>query len=69
MASLKISICFWYLDPLVVNDVVRTLREGDVDVTYCQCKERSELNARLILRKNYVQLLNRRWKPITLRFP
>jgi len=47
MASLKISICFWYLDPLVVNDVVRTLREGDVDVTYCQCKERSELNARL----------------------
>ena len=47
MASLKISICFWYLDPLVVNDVVHTLGEGDIDVTYCQCKERSELIARL----------------------
>ncbi len=47
MAGLKIRICFWYLDPLVVNDVVLTLGEGEIDVTYCQCTERSDLNARL----------------------
>ncbi len=47
MASLKISICFWYLDPLAVNDVVKTLGEGKIDATYFQCTERLELNTRL----------------------
>ena len=47
MASLKISICFWYLDPLAVNDVVKTLGEGEIDATYFQCTERLELNTRL----------------------
>ncbi len=31
----------------MVNDVVKTLGEGDIDVTYYQCKERSELSTRL----------------------
>jgi len=47
MASLKISICFWYLNPSMVNELVKTLGEGDINVTYCQCKERSELSTRL----------------------
>ena len=47
MAGLKISICFWYLDPLVVDEVVKTLGEGKIDVTYCQCKQRDELGTRL----------------------
>ncbi len=47
MASLKISICFWYLDPLEVKDIVNILKEGEIDVSYFQCRERSELNTRL----------------------
>lgn len=47
MAGLKIRICFWHLDPLVVEDVVNTLGEGDIDVTYCQCNDRSDLSTRL----------------------
>ena len=47
MAGLKIEICFWHLDPLVIKDVVKTLKEGEVVVTSYQCRERSELSARL----------------------
>ena len=47
MASLKITICFWYLDPLVVDDVLNTLRKGKIDVSHSHCKERSVLHARL----------------------
>lgn len=47
MASLKISICFWYLDPLLVNDVELTLREGGIDISYSQCEDRTELQTRL----------------------
>ncbi len=47
MAGLKIRICFWYLDPLVVGDVVKTLGEGEIDVIHYQCNERSDLSARL----------------------
>ena len=32
MAGLKISICFWYLDTLVVDDVLLILKEGKIDV-------------------------------------
>jgi len=47
MGGLKISICFWYLDPLVVKDVINTLGEGGIDVVDYQCHENSDLSARL----------------------
>ena len=47
MARLKIRICFWYVDALVVKDVMKILGEGEIDVSYDQCKERSELHTRL----------------------
>ncbi|MCK5137915.1 MAG: PAS domain S-box protein [Bacteroidales bacterium] len=47
MAGLKISICFWNLDPLVVDDVLLTLKEGGFDVDHCQYKDRDTLKSRL----------------------
>jgi PAS domain S-box-containing protein len=47
MAGLKISICFWHLDQLLVDDIVKTLEEGKIDVTRCHCTKRPELKARL----------------------
>ncbi|MCK4747032.1 MAG: PAS domain S-box protein, partial [Bacteroidales bacterium] len=47
MAGLKITICFWYLDPPVVEDVLKTLKKGKLDVTYFQCGPRAKLSARL----------------------
>ncbi|MCK4745637.1 MAG: PAS domain S-box protein, partial [Bacteroidales bacterium] len=44
---LKISICFWHLDPVVVDDVLLTLKKGKFDVESCHCKEREKLRARL----------------------
>ena len=39
MAGLKISICFWNLDPLLVDDLLLTLKEGKFDVDSNRCKE------------------------------
>jgi PAS domain-containing protein len=55
MGGLKIRICFWYLDPLVVKDVVKTLGEGDIDVVDYQCNDRSDLRTRL--RENPPELI------------
>jgi len=48
MAGLKISICFWNLDPLVADDVLLILREGKLDITAHHCKERALLRDMLI---------------------
>ncbi len=48
MAGLKISICFWYLDPLVVDDVMNTLTEGKLDMNSYHCAERAKLRKNLI---------------------
>ncbi|MEN8229868.1 MAG: PAS domain S-box protein, partial [Bacteroidota bacterium] len=43
MAGLKINICFWYLDPMVVDDVLLILKEGKFDVDSYHCKDRAAL--------------------------
>jgi len=48
MAGLKLSTCFWYLDPLVTDDVLATLKEGKFDVQHCHYKERDQVRSRLI---------------------
>ncbi|MFH0756214.1 MAG: PAS domain S-box protein [Bacteroidota bacterium] len=47
MTGLKIKICFWYLDESVADDVVKTLRDGEIVATYDYCRDHSELSARL----------------------
>ncbi len=47
MTGLKIKICFWYLDESVVDDVMKTLRNGEIVATYDHCRDHSELSARL----------------------
>ncbi|MCK5694612.1 MAG: PAS domain S-box protein, partial [Bacteroidales bacterium] len=48
MAGLKLSVCFWHLDPLVTDDVLVTLKEGKFDVQHCHYKEREQVRKRLI---------------------
>jgi PAS domain S-box-containing protein len=48
MAGLKLSACFWHLDPQVTDDVLATLKEGKFDVHHCQCQEREIVKKRLI---------------------
>jgi len=48
MAGLKLSVCFWHLDPLVTDDVLATLEEGKFDVQHCHYKEREQVRVRLI---------------------
>ncbi len=48
MAGLKLSACFWYLDPQVSDDVLATLKKGNLDVHHCHCKEREQVRKRLI---------------------
>ncbi|MBE9517088.1 MAG: hypothetical protein IMY68_00925, partial [Bacteroidetes bacterium] len=48
MAGLKLSVCFWHLDPLVTDDVLATLKEGKFDVQHCHYKEREQVRKRLI---------------------
>lgn len=43
MTGLKIRICFWYLDQLVVDNVIQILKEGQLDVDYFLCREREVL--------------------------
>jgi PAS domain S-box-containing protein len=47
MAGLKLRACFWYLDPLVSDDVLTTLKEGKFDVQHCQCQEREKVKKKL----------------------
>jgi PAS domain S-box-containing protein len=47
MAGLKIHICFWYLDPVVLENVISTLREGGFDPVTIQCKDRIRLRKQL----------------------
>ncbi|MDF1574616.1 MAG: PAS domain S-box protein [Bacteroidales bacterium] len=47
MAGLKLSACFWYLDPQVSDDVLATLKEGKFDVHHFDCKEREKVKERL----------------------
>ena len=48
MAGLKLSTCFWYLDPLVTDDVLATLKKGKFDVHHSHCKEREQVKKRLL---------------------
>jgi len=48
MAGLKLSACFWCLDPLVSDDVLSTLTEGKFDVHHFHCKERKQVKKILI---------------------
>ena len=43
MAGLKISLCFWYLDPLVADEVLLILKEGKFDVDADHCEKRGAL--------------------------
>ncbi len=47
MAGLKLSACFWYLDPLVSDDVLITLKEGKFDVDHRQYTKSKEVKERL----------------------
>ncbi len=47
MAGLKLSACFWYLDPLVSDDVLATLKVGKYDVHHCLCQEREKVKKKL----------------------
>jgi PAS domain S-box-containing protein len=47
MAGLKLSTCFWHLDPLVSDDVLAALKEGKFDVHHCHYKEREQVKKRL----------------------
>jgi PAS domain S-box-containing protein len=47
MTGLKISICFWYLDPLVLDDVMQALKKGNLDAATIHCKERDSLRSKL----------------------
>ncbi len=47
MAGLKINICFWNLDPMVVKDVLLTLKEGKFDVEHCHLTDREKMRTRL----------------------
>ncbi len=48
MAGLKLSTCFWYLDPLLTDDVLATLKKGKFDVHHSHCKEREQVKKRLL---------------------
>jgi PAS domain S-box-containing protein len=48
MAGLKISICFWHLDPTMVDDLLLILRKGKIEVTSYHCKKRGAMRDMLI---------------------
>ena len=47
MAGLNLRACFWYLDPLLCENVLLTLGKGKFDVHYSEYKERKEIRERL----------------------
>ena len=44
MAGLKIRICFWYLDPQLVEHVILALKEGKFDVNHLNVPVRRRFN-------------------------
>ena len=48
MAGLKLSACFWYLDPQVLDDVLLTLKEGKYNVHYSHYNEIDKVRKRLL---------------------
>jgi len=48
MAGLKLSACFWYLDPQVLDDVLLSLKEGKYDVHYSHYNEIDKVQKRLL---------------------
>ena len=48
MAGLKLSVCFWHLDPLLTDEVLATLKKGNFDVQLCHLKEREQVRMRMI---------------------
>jgi PAS domain S-box-containing protein len=47
MAGLNMNICFWYVDPQVVDQVLQILREGKFMADHTLIKKRDALHARL----------------------
>ena len=47
MAGLKINICFWYMDPQVVDQVLHILNEGKFRADHVLLRKRDALHARL----------------------
>lgn len=47
MAGLKMDICFWYMDPEVVDHVLQILREGKFITEHELLRKREDLQARL----------------------
>ncbi|RPI43097.1 MAG: PAS domain S-box protein, partial [Bacteroidetes bacterium] len=54
MAGLKIRVCFWYLDPLVLSHVVSALKRGGFDPQSIHCKDRDGLRKQLETRSTDV---------------
>ena len=48
MAGLKISICFWHLEPTMVDDLLLILKKGKVEVKSYHCKKRGAMRDMLI---------------------
>jgi len=48
MAGLKISICFWHLDPTMVDDLLLILKKGKIEVKSDHCKKRGAMRDMLI---------------------
>ncbi len=48
MAGLKIRICFWYLDPQLVEHVILALKEGKFDVIPSHCTSEKKIQSLLI---------------------
>ena len=48
MAGLKIRICFWYLDPQLVEHVILALKEGKFEVTASHCTSKEKIQSLLI---------------------
>src|SRR5210317_697403 len=48
MAGLKINICFWYLDKSIVEEILKILKDGDIDPISSQCKDIKSLSKSLI---------------------
>ena len=63
MASLKISICFWYLDPLVVDNILVILKEGN-KISLIQYANR--MNIQLLRASDFNTKLRERGIPNTV---
>ena len=48
MAGLKISICFWHLEPTMVDDLLLILKKGKIEVKSYHCMKRDAMRDMLI---------------------